>query len=195
MKKRMISAVLALSLLLTLLPAEALAAELGDFAGTVPTGPQGNPEDPVYQIGYDTDISEPDAQISLYTDEETITCTLDNGAVITVTRTGTITNGIPGNDGEIIILEEILIEGSDAGEIIAVTSIGDWAFSHNHSLKSITIPNSVTSIGVGAFDTCFGLTTITIPDSITSIGDHTFSWCNMLTSITIPDSVTSAVTC
>lgn len=73
----------------------------------------------------------------------------------------------------------------------SVTSIGEWAFLSCSSLTSMTIPNSVTSIGGAAFTHCRSLTSITIPNSITSIDGFTFNDCDSLTSITIPNSVTS----
>ena len=76
-----------------------------------------------------------------------------------------------------------------------VTRIGNSAFRHCTSLKSVTIPDSVTSIGIAAFTGCTNLTSITIPDGVTSISQTTFYECSMLTSVTIPDSVTSIGSC
>ena len=73
----------------------------------------------------------------------------------------------------------------------SVTSIGDDAFRACRSLASVTIPDSVTSIGERAFYDCTSLTSVTIPDSVTSIGERAFYDCTSLTSVTIPDSVTS----
>ncbi len=70
-----------------------------------------------------------------------------------------------------------------------VTTIGEWAFEHCYSLKSITIPNSVTTIGDSAFYHCESLNSVTIPDSVTTIGEHAFAHCDNLTSVTIPNSV------
>ena len=72
----------------------------------------------------------------------------------------------------------------------SVTSIGNYAFTYCTSLTSVTIPNSVTSIGAGAFISCSSLTSITIPNSVTSIGAGAFEGCG-LTSVTIGNSVTS----
>lgn len=73
----------------------------------------------------------------------------------------------------------------------SVTYIGGNSFSNCSSLTNIIIPNSITSITGSAFSGCSSLTDITIPDSITSIGFNTFSDCSSLTNITIPNSVTS----
>lgn len=70
-------------------------------------------------------------------------------------KNGTITiTGYTGPSGTVIIPS--VING------LAVTSIGNWAFSECHSLTSITIPNSVTSIGDGAFRNCTSLSAITV---------------------------------
>ena len=72
-----------------------------------------------------------------------------------------------------------------------VTAIGNFAFADCSSLTSITIPDGVTSIGDCAFGSCSSLTSINIPDGVTTIGDCAFSYCSSLTSINIPDGVTS----
>ena len=53
-----------------------------------------------------------------------------------------------------------------------------------------TIPDSVTAIGYYAFKGCNRLTSVTIPDSVTYIPDFVFDGCSGLTNITVPDSVT-----
>ena len=58
---------------------------------------------------------------------------------------------------------------------------------------SYTIPNSVTSIGYAAFSHCMSLTSVTIPDSVTDIDAIAFAGCTNLTGITIPYNVTSIV--
>ena len=73
----------------------------------------------------------------------------------------------------------------------SVTEIWDNAFYNCSSLANITIPNSVTNIGRNAFENCTSLTSITIPNSVTSIGSAAFRGCTSLTSIEIPNSVTS----
>ncbi len=71
-----------------------------------------------------------------------------------------------------------------------VTSIGYSVFSGCSDLASISIPDSVTEIGFSAFSSCFKLASIDLPDSVTTIGSNAFRNCISLTSIYIPDSVT-----
>ena len=63
----------------------------------------------------------------------------------------------------------------------SVTSIGDYAFQYNNSLKNIAIPDGVTSIGKFAFEYCSSLTSVTIPDSVATIGYAAFKDCEHLT--------------
>jgi ribosomal protein L40E len=72
----------------------------------------------------------------------------------------------------------------------SVTSIGYNAFGGCTSLASINIPNSVTSIGDSVFYGCTSLASIDIPNSVTSINHYAFSGCKSLASIDIPNSVT-----
>jgi len=87
-----------------------------------------------------------------------------------------------GSGGAVIIPSEI--------DGLAVTSIGDYAFSGT-SLTSITIPNSVTEIGQSAFQGCTGLSSIAIPASVTNWGTDAFESCTGLTNITFANGLTS----
>jgi hypothetical protein len=107
----------------------------------------------------------------------------------------------------------------------SVTSIGNHAFGNCWNLESLTIPSSVTNIGDNAFYVCSSLkeitvsennpayasengvlfnksktmlirypadnprTEYTVPDSVTYIGEYAFDRCNNLESVIIPDSV------
>lgn len=219
MKKRFLSTILAVCMVLTMLPLTGLtafAAESGDFTYTV--------------------LSDGTAEITNYTGsatELTIPSQLDGYTVTSI--------------GDFIFmyrdsLTSITIPNS-------VTSIGYRAFYNCSSLESIAFGNNVTSIGEDALYGCYSLTditvssanpsyssedgvlfnkdkteliqyplgktetaytipsgvisirnaafsgcaleSITIPDSVTSIGNSAFSWCASLTSVTLGNRVES----
>ena len=68
----------------------------------------------------------------------------------------------PGDDtkyeGDIVIPESITVNDVD----YSVISIGEWAFAHDYSLTSISIPSSVTNIGNGAFRGCSSFASIIV---------------------------------
>ena len=70
----------------------------------------------------------------------------------------------------------------------SVTSIGTRAFSDCHSLESVILPGGLNSIGEYAFAWCNNLKDITLPDSLESIDNAVFYDCDSLKNITIPMS-------
>ena len=74
---------------------------------------------------------------------------------------------------------------------VAVTKIGDSAFSNCFNLLSVKMPQSITYIGSSAFYWCFDLSECVIPDGVTFIGNRAFFSCNSLMTINIPKGVTS----
>ena len=69
-----------------------------------------------------------------------------------------------------------------------LTYLGNYAFFGAAKLKSITLPSTLTTIGLAAFDECAGLTDITIPSNVKTIKEGAFGGTG-LTSVTIPDKV------
>lgn len=77
-----------------------------------------------------------------------------------------------------------------AGHLIipdTVTSIGSYAFSWCDKLTGdLSIPNGVTTISTFAFHGCTGLTgTLTLPDTVTTIESQAFSGCSGLTKLVL----------
>ena len=164
MKKRVLSLLLAMLMVMTLVPTAALADDTDNVIDSGYCGGEG--------------------------DGTNLTWTLYKNGTLEISGTGAMAswaNNIgqlsPWRDNYYNTIKNVYV---DAG----VTSIGDYAFGGCKSLTSITIPDNVTSIGRGAFFHCNSLTNIIIPDSVASIGNSAFEGCTGLTSVTIPDSVT-----
>jgi uncharacterized repeat protein (TIGR02543 family) len=71
----------------------------------------------------------------------------------------------------------------------SVTHIGARAFAHMNSLTSVTIGRGVETIGGGAFFNCTSLTTVTIPGNVKNIHDSAFSGCSGLVSVVFEEGV------
>ena len=68
-------------------------------------------------------------------------------------------------------------------------TIGNYAFSSCESLNYININDGVTSIGSSAFYNCSSLKAISIPDSVTSIGQTLFQNCGNLEYVRLSERV------
>ena len=182
MKKRILSMVLAIVMLVTMLPVVVLAAEPTDasyFNFDITTGT-------IIKLN-DTSITEVVIPESI--DGVPVTA-IGASAFRDCTNLTSIT--IPNS---VTSIGELTFYGCSSLTSITipngVTSIGYGTFQGCTGLTSITIPNGVKSIGVSAFQDCTKLTSITIPDNVTSINGSAFKGCTSLTSITIPNSVKS----
>ena len=67
----------------------------------------------------------------------------------------------------------------------SVTTIGGEAFWHCAALTSITIPDSVTTIGDMAFSFCATLKSVAVGNSVTEIVNTMFRYCTALESISV----------
>lgn len=173
MKKRLLSMILALSMMLTILPVNAITA-WAENGKTIQSGNCGN------NVTYDLTQNNDDDANKTYT--------------LTIRGNGKMNdysdysyNYSPWHNKESAITQ-VVFEGD-------ITTIGNYSFYRCTRLTSITIPNSVISIGTGAFLDCTGLKEITMPDDsnskLHSIGANAFGNCRNLKSITIPSDVQS----
>lgn len=167
MKKRLLSMILALGMMLTILPVNAITAwAADDKSGACGDG-----------LTY----------TMIQNDDGTDTYTL------AITGTGAMTDYSYSSGykpvpwyAERDKITKLTIAGA--------TSIGKSAFKDCHSLADVTISGSVTSIGEQAFESCHALTNTSISNILkeaTSIGEGAFRDCTSLTSVEIPESVTS----
>lgn len=194
MKKRLLSMILALSMMLTILPVNAITAwaaddgmsgncgKTGDNVTYVLTQNNDDTTNPTYTLtiqgnGEMADFNESDMAgcAPWIAQKEKITAvTIENG----VTYVGAYAFD------HCKKLTQITIHAQ-------LDSIGKGAFRDCEGLTSIEIPKTVTSIGASAFSRCKGLSNIEIPETVVSIGGAAFNGCTSLTSIKIPATVTS----
>lgn len=194
MKKRLLSMILALSMMLTILPVNAITAlaaddgmsgncgKTGDNVTYVLTQNNDDTTNPTYTLtikgnGAMADFKESDnvERAPWIAQKEKITAvTIENG----VTYVGAYAFD------HCKKLTQITIQAQ-------LNSIGKGAFCDCEGLTSIEIPKTVTSIGISAFSGCKGLSNIEIPETVVSIGGAAFNGCTGLTSIKIPATVTS----
>lgn len=73
----------------------------------------------------------------------------------------------------------------------SITSIDAEAFSGCESLKNIHIPTSMSSIGNKSFAGCTGLTEVTIPVNIQALGEYAFWQCTNLKTVTLSEGLTT----
>ena len=191
MKKRLISLLLAFSMMLTFLPAGAVSAFAEENSHTYNCGEnvtatlsRNNDGDGTYTMtirgtgpmeNYDflscRDMPWRDAIPKIKR------LIVDDG----VTSLGDcVLHGFDGKHDAESLEEVTLPEG--------LTYLGNYAFFGAAKLKSITLPSTLTTIGLAVFHGT-GLTGITIPSNVKTIKEGVFGYCTNLTSVTIPDNV------
>lgn len=67
-----------------------------------------------------------------------------------------------------------------------VRKIARGAFSNNHELREVVLPDGLEEIGPRAFAGCDSLESVTIPASVERVGDRAFEGCSSLRSVRIP---------
>ena len=215
MKKRLISLLLAFSMMLTFLPAGAVSAfaegTWGPYdCGENVTATLSSNNDGTYAYTMTIRGKGPMKNYTFYTSRETpwhnvipyITkLIVDKG----VTSLGDcVLRDFGGYYYPDSLKEVTLPEG--------LTYLGDYAFLGAANLTSITLPSTLTTIGLAAFESTgltgitipsdvktikegafggTGLTSVTIPDKVETLGQGVFENCTQLTSINIPKSVKS----
>ena len=71
----------------------------------------------------------------------------------------------------------------------SLTAIEKLAFADCSALQELSLPGKLTKIGDSAFFGCAALTSVTIPDSVTELGDSAFSGCRSLRHALLPDGI------
>ena len=208
MKRRLLSALLALTIVLAMLPGMALAA---DYSGEC--GANGNNLTWTFNSGGVLTISgvgamgdyhdrwQPWSNLSVFTTKEITNVVISEG----VTSIGDCAfyeaYSVYENLARVTIPDTVQSIGKEAfrkcTRLPRITlpanliTIGKGAFQECAKITSIEVPSHVTSIGHSAFQDCSALSRITLPDSVTTIGNQAFQNCAALTSITLPAKIDS----
>lgn len=180
MKKRLLSMILALSMMLTILPVNAITAlAANDSCGANLT----------YTLTSNTD------------DPGTYTLTIrGEGAMYNYISSTVPWNAQKSKITSVVIGNGVTSIGDYAFEDCSalkkldipqsVTEIGSKAFRGCSALTSLELPQTVNRIGNTAFQGCSNLETINIPSGVKSIEKDTFHGCEKLNDVTIPVGVT-----
>ena len=208
MKKRLISLLLAFSMMLTFLPAGAVSAfaegnlgpyDCGETPGTVTAtlspNSDGEEGEETYTLtitgngpmaNYDRYItSSNDSYAPWYEKIQNITQLIVEGGVTTL--------------GDNILYYSYSDSNSKFHSFHpnlrkvklpeGLSCIGASAFCDSPELTEVKIPSTVTKIKDSAFSRCTGLTKIELPPQLEEVGYSSFYGCSGLTEITIPSSV------
>ena len=203
MKKRLISLLLAFSMMLTFLPAGAVSAfaeenpltyDCGETPGTV-TATLSSNNDGTYTLTIEG--NGPMANYDGYKTSSNNSCAPWCEKIQNITR-------LIVEDGVTTLGDNILYYSySDSNNDFhsfhpnlrevklpeGLSCIGASAFCDSPELTEVKIPSTVTKIKDSAFSRCTGLTKIELPPQLEEVGYRSFYGCSGLTEITIPSSV------
>lgn len=172
MKNRLLSMILAISMVLTFLPVSAIPAFAADESSTQPMF--GN-------CGYNGDnLTYTLTQNNEGDDNPTYTLKIEGTGKMAYYDSSA---KVPWNSYRASITKAEIVDG--------VTSICNSAFSNCSGLSSISLPHSLTSIGSSAFYGCSSLTSITIPEKVPFIPSWAFRDCTNLTTVKIEGNITT----
>ena len=203
MKKRLLSMILALSMMLTILPVNAITALAAD-EDVVASGNCGIEGKDDNSVTWKLTKNDDGIENNIYTLTISGSGNMENFYDTYGSRRApwrTSSNGYGANITQISFADGITSVGAKAFfgcsnlENIfipdSVTRIASSAFEECSKLKSVTGFKYVTSIGSSAFSGCASLESIPFPVSRVSIGDYAFERCSSLKNVKIPDNVTS----
>ena len=202
MKKRIISILCVLALLLSVLPTAALAAEAPDFSGTCGDAITWELDPVTGLLTIDGEGPMPD-----YSYSDGAPWYACRGRIFNVVITGEITSigafafnecsHLVSVDASACTLSEIGEGAMNSCSVLeSITfipgetlSVGADAFAECIALKALDLGANEGEIGAGAFYGCLALEEITLPDKVTELKQDTFSSCVSLKALTIPENL------
>lgn len=205
MKKRLISLLLAFSMMLTFLPAGAVSAFAEENTLTYDCGE--TPNTVTATLSRNSDGEEtytltitgngPMANYNGYKTSSNNSCAPWCEKIQNITRL-IVEDGVT-TLGDDILYYSYYDNGSDYHSFHpnlcevklpeGLSYIGARAFCDSPELTEVKIPSTVTKIKSSAFSRCTGLTKIELPPQLEEVGYSSFYGCSGLTEITIPSSV------
>ena len=205
MKKRLISLLLAFSMMLTFLPAGAVSAFAEEESHTYDCGE--TPHTVTATLSRNNDGEEtytltikgngPMANYDGYRTSSNNSCAPWCEKIQNITRL-IVEDGVT-TLGDDILYYSYYDNGSDYHSFHpnlcevklpeGLSYIGARAFCDSPNLTKVKIPSTVTKIKSSAFSGCTGLTEIELPPQLEEVGYSSFYGCSGLTEITIPSSV------
>ena len=195
MKKRFLSMLLAVLMVLTLLPTAAFAdGELSGKCG----------ENVTWKLEGDTlTISGSGPMEDYYSHNPAPWRTYSDSVVKIVVEEGVTSTGVGAflemsNVTSVSLPQSLESIYSSFGHCTSLTAIDipdgvsvidSTAFLECTSLKTVKLPNNNTSIGAFAFSGCTALESIVIPEGMTEIANYVFERCTSLKEIYLPQSL------
>ncbi len=89
--------------------------------------------------------------------------------------------------------KKLVVNGKPLGDSLtipgSISRVGDHAFIHLESIRSLTVEPGVTEIGDRAFACCTTLEDVSLPGTLETIGIGAFGSCTALREITVPEGV------
>lgn len=133
------------------------------------------------------DVIEESAEEKPAEAESSMSWTLDENGLLTITGTGKMPDfskpeSAPWQDQR----EKITAVAVELG----ITGIGNFAFADCPNLTECSLPGSVTEIGMDAFRNCTSLKKLPLPEELKTIGDNAFSGCSSIRTVKVPEGVT-----
>lgn len=186
MKKRILSLLLSIVMIIALLPATMTVYAADDVLTTTVTKSVGE---------FKYEIDEKNKRITLVSFSETWENTIPEITASDINFNGYI-NSVNYSDWEFVIGNRgLYIYPGMSGYPSAikkitipekVTVIEDYAFSGSSKITTVVLPSTVKKIGSYAFSSCTSLYDVTIPDNIDTIESYIFEKCDSLRSFTLP---------
>ena len=207
MRKRLLSMLLCMCMMMSLLPVSALAADDGgrpsaaDWFNSNKRQPEQeqsqsneqeeeNTSEPTPAMYSEMTQAAPTLQSGKPTEGQFFSFAPDKSDVVSFRLNNEGTLIISGN-GPIQKEGKALEYWDTSNGYDAPMSGSGSPFAGNENIKAAVIENGVTDIPEGLFQDCVNLTSVTIANSVTYIGDHAFENCYRLGNIKIPGNVTS----